>query len=103
MSSMTATPAISSIRDLLRRRGPAARALIATMALLALIACKKSGVEKFNPGAQKAFAAMPGSTLFIPATAHVSGALGTNWRTDLELLNPGTERSTVTIALLPPG
>ncbi|HSN57732.1 MAG TPA: hypothetical protein VLT32_23890, partial [Candidatus Sulfomarinibacteraceae bacterium] len=73
------------------------------MAILVCLACGKSGVEKHNPAAQKAFAAMPGSTLFIPATAHVSGALGTNWRTDLELLNPGTERSTVTIALLPPG
>ena len=103
MSSMTTNLQIRSIRDLLRRRGPAARALIATMAILAFLGCKKSGVEKHNPAAQKAFAAMPGSTLFIPASAHVSGALGTNWRTDLQLLNPGTERSTVTIALLPPG
>ncbi len=103
MSSKTTTPTIRSIRDLLRHRGPAARAAIAAAAILICLACGKSGLEKHSPAAQKAFAAMPGSTLYIPASAHVSGALGTNWRTDLELLNPGTERATVTIALLQPG
>ncbi|HHQ48127.1 MAG TPA: hypothetical protein ENK19_04505, partial [Acidobacteria bacterium] len=27
--------------------------------------------------------------LYVPAAAHVSGAHGTNWRTDLEIHNPG--------------
>ncbi len=86
-----------------RRRAPLVRAAVAAVAILACLACGKSIRETSGLEAQKAFAATPGSVLFVPATAHVSGSLGTNWRTDLELLNPGTERSTVTIALLPPG
>lgn len=41
-----------------------------------------------------------GSTVYIPATAHLSGAVGTNWRTDLELHNPGSIGVSVDIALL---
>ncbi len=48
----------------------------------------------------KSSAAVPGSVLFIPASAHVTGALGTNWRTDLELYNPGQAQATVTVSLL---
>jgi photosystem II stability/assembly factor-like uncharacterized protein len=41
-----------------------------------------------------------GSTLYIPASAHLSGAVGTNWRTDLELHNPGVSDVSITVALL---
>jgi hypothetical protein len=39
-------------------------------------------------------------TLYIPTGAHSTGALGTNWRTDLEVHNPGTTQASYTIALL---
>ena len=51
-------------------------------------------------GAEKNAAAIENSRLFIPASAHVSGALGTNWRTDLEIYNPGQSQASVTVALL---
>jgi hypothetical protein len=38
--------------------------------------------------------------VYIPATAHVAGAAGTNWRTDLELHNPDTVQAQYEIALL---
>ncbi len=41
-----------------------------------------------------------GTTLYIPAAAHSSGAAGTLWRTDLELHNPGDAAVAVTVALL---
>ncbi|MGV8042055.1 MAG: PKD domain-containing protein [Thermoanaerobaculaceae bacterium] len=41
-----------------------------------------------------------GDSIYLPAAAHLSGAAGTNWRTDLELQNPGAAPSSVSIALL---
>ena len=38
---------------------------------------------------------------WIPASAHATGVNGTNWRTDLELHNPGTTAAGFTIYLLP--
>jgi len=38
--------------------------------------------------------------IYIAATAHVSGALNTNWRTDVELHNPGTTQARVEVAML---
>jgi hypothetical protein len=38
--------------------------------------------------------------IFIPASAHVAGAAGTNWRTDAEVHNPGSTQATFTISLL---
>ncbi len=40
------------------------------------------------------------SPLFIPAAAHVTGAEGTNWRTDVEIFNVGGEQASYEIALL---
>jgi len=48
-------------------------------------------------------AAAPGDVLFVSATAHVGGALGTDWRSDLELHNVGDETAQVTIWLLKHG
>ena len=45
-------------------------------------------------------ASSSGQPLFVPAAAHVAGAAGTNWRTDLEVHNPGTETATFTVELL---
>lgn len=37
----------------------------------------------------------------VPGSAHASGSGGTNWRTDLTLVNPGTAAATATIWFLP--
>ncbi|MEP0772935.1 MAG: hypothetical protein HRF46_01050, partial [Acidobacteriota bacterium] len=37
---------------------------------------------------------------FIPAAAQLAGAAGTNWRTDVEIVNPGTTQAAFTVALL---
>ncbi len=44
--------------------------------------------------------AAAGETVYIPSAAHLRGAVGTNWRTDLELHNPGSSTVTATVALL---
>lgn len=40
---------------------------------------------------------------YIPAAAHVRGTIDTNWRTDLEIHNPGETSLELTIELLPHG
>jgi hypothetical protein len=49
---------------------------------------------------EKSLVASGGQSLFIPATAHVSGVLGTDWRSDVELHNVSDETASVTIRLL---
>jgi hypothetical protein len=39
-------------------------------------------------------------SVYIPAAAHVSGAVGTDWRTDLELYNPGSADAQYEISML---
>ena len=41
-----------------------------------------------------------GEPVYIPAAAHVAGAADTNWRTDVELHNPGSTQAQYEIALL---
>ncbi len=43
------------------------------------------------------------SRILVPASAHASGAGGTNWRTDLEVHNPGATTVTFTVELLKRG
>ncbi len=50
------------------------------------------------PARSAAVAAGPAS--YLPTGAHSTGALGTNWRTDLEVHNPGATMAGYTIALL---
>src|SRR5512136_441436 len=50
-----------------------------------------------SPGSYPAAA---GQTLYIPTGAHSTGALGTNWRTDVAVHNPGTTQASYTFALL---
>ena len=38
--------------------------------------------------------------VFVPAGAHATGTAGTNWRTDLEVHNPGTVQARFTLSLL---
>lgn len=45
-------------------------------------------------------AAAAGSVVYVPAGAHATGANGSNWRTDVELLNPGGSTASFTIQLL---
>ena len=42
-------------------------------------------------------------SIYIPASAHASGAAGTNWRTDVEVRNPYGEQATYRIDLLKRG
>ena len=42
-------------------------------------------------------------TLIIPTAAHLRGTLGTNWRTDVEVYNPGGDPAAYEIALLAHG
>lgn len=42
-------------------------------------------------------------SIYIPASAHASGAAGTNWRTDVEVRNPYGEQATFRIDLLKRG
>ncbi|HEX8154189.1 MAG TPA: hypothetical protein VF698_13730, partial [Thermoanaerobaculia bacterium] len=37
----------------------------------------------------------------VPAAAHAPGAAGTNWRTDLRIVNPAANAASVRIDLLP--
>ena len=45
-------------------------------------------------------AAAVGSVIYVPAGAHAAGANGANWRTDVEVLNPGSSSASFTIQLL---
>jgi hypothetical protein len=38
--------------------------------------------------------------IFVPTSAHSTGEAGTNWRTDLEVHNPGAAQASFTVALL---
>jgi len=53
-----------------------------------------------TPGAGQASA---GESLYIPGSAHVNGAGGTHWRTDLEVHNPGSTDASFMIELLKRG
>ncbi len=46
------------------------------------------------------YPAAAGQTLYIPTGAHSTGALGTNWRTDVAVHNPGSTQASYTFALL---
>jgi hypothetical protein len=55
--------------------------------------------------AARASAATPaasaaGGVLYVPASAHASGANGSNWRTDVEVHNPGAGTASFTVQLL---
>jgi hypothetical protein len=41
-----------------------------------------------------------GAVVYLPAASHVTGVAGTNWRTDLEVHNPGTAQARFTLELL---
>ncbi len=51
-------------------------------------------------GAEAAGLTMASTRVLIPASAHASGAGGTNWRTDLEVHNPGATTASFTVELL---
>ena len=53
-----------------------------------------------DPVAMMAESRPVGGPIFIAAAAHVAGAGGTNWRTDLEVFNPGQETINFSVALL---
>jgi hypothetical protein len=53
----------------------------------------------FTPGERGL--AWAGRSVMIPAAAHLRGAKGTNWRTDLMVINAGTTPTLFTVALLP--
>ncbi|MCD4749797.1 MAG: hypothetical protein K8R59_10535, partial [Thermoanaerobaculales bacterium] len=51
----------------------------------------------------KSAAASAGDALFVTAAAHVPGAAGTNWRTDLQVHNLADEAAAVRVTLLEHG
>ena len=73
---------------------------------LLLVACVVVGVTatlshgQTGPAPAPRAAATDGAVVFIPATAHASGANGASWRTDLEVHNPGGGTASFTIQLL---
>jgi len=48
----------------------------------------------------RAGAASTGKSLYIPGSAHVNGAGGTQWRTDMEIHNPGNSAASYRVELL---
>jgi len=55
------------------------------------------------PPSPKSAAASPGEALFISAAAHQAGAQGTNWRSDIEIHNLGTELGVFEVLMLEHG
>jgi len=47
--------------------------------------------------------ALARQSLYIPGSAHVNGACGTQWRTDVEMYNPGSTTTTYRLELLKRG
>jgi hypothetical protein len=73
-------------------------------AILRLNAAVKAEEEpaptiSFVPGERGMTSA--GRSVMIPAAAHIRGAKGTRWRTDLMVVNPATTPALFTVALLP--
>jgi len=69
--------------------------------MVCLLACNaRDNTIRHQAAERTVSAGTAGSLLFIPASAHVTGALGTNWRTDLEVHNPGASQASFTLALL---
>ncbi|TAM56957.1 MAG: hypothetical protein EPN53_00415, partial [Acidobacteria bacterium] len=96
---------LKSIRHL--QSGRLAPTLLIVVAILALY-LTRAGSESADPDGRsvaplsdRAGALAAGQPSYaIPTGAHSTGALGTNWRTDLEVHNPGTTQASYTIALL---
>ncbi len=64
-------------------------AALAAVALIATAGVSRAGSPPDNP-----------PRLYVPGAAHVAGAAGTNWRTDLEVHNPGDLLVSYTLELL---
>jgi hypothetical protein len=75
----------------------AAVVLLAVNGLMPVVVCAATDVCA-DPG--KSAVAAQGEALFIPAAAHVSGVLGTDWRSDVQVHNLSDETASVTIKLL---
>jgi hypothetical protein len=60
-------------------------------------ALAQNNSTKASPGALDAAS----RSLVIPTAAHLVGLNGTNWRTDLQLSNPGSEPAALDVTLLP--
>lgn len=101
MASRRKTLSISSINP-----GAFPLPVLSTIAVISAVLLAVASVDAGTPisaAAGKSSATVADTQLFIPASAHVSGALGTNWRTDLEIFNPGQSQASVTVALLKAG
>ncbi|RLB40381.1 MAG: hypothetical protein DRH30_08510, partial [Deltaproteobacteria bacterium] len=59
------------------------------------LSSRPSRIQPAGPATKSA-----GEAIYIPAAAHVSGAVGTNWRTDVELHNAGSTQGQYEVALL---
>jgi hypothetical protein len=95
------------------QQGRAASILgLATLGVIVLVllapAEDRRSRESQGPIVSQASATHPGaypllagsSITCIPTSAHSKGAVGTNWRTDMEVHNPGATQAAYTVALL---
>jgi len=73
---------------------------IGALVIMFLLSCGTESRASILGMTRVSSAATQGSVLFVPGSAHVSGAAGTNWRTDLEVANPGDSQASFTVALL---
>lgn len=60
----------------------------------------REGPEPLTVKARSALAAAATEPIYVPASAHAAGLNGSNWRTDLEVHNPGSTAVTYSVALL---
>jgi hypothetical protein len=74
----------------------------AVLAIIGGLVVASSGQPGEGAGSARSArgATSAGEILFIPAAAHVSGAADTDWRTDLEIFNPGAGMASYEISLL---
>jgi hypothetical protein len=78
--------------------------LLGLAASFLAVAFVLGGVRLLPSGVLHGFSATPmaaaGSVIYIPAGAHAAGANGANWRTDVEVHNPGSGTASFTVQLL---
>jgi hypothetical protein len=92
----------------LRGRAPASRvrcapSWIQMLLLLAFAAASTVSAQAKDDSTKASSGALDvaSRSLVIPTAAHLVGLNGTNWRTDLQLSNPGSEPAALDVTLLP--
>ena len=77
-----------------------------TLLMAALMACAATAADAADPmdssadRSEKKLVSNPELPLYLPAAAHVSGAAGTDWRSDVEIFNLGPGQAFIEVAML---